>query len=67
MVREARSMARLSHPNVVAVYDVDDDPRHSVVLAMELVEGCTLREWLRERPRAWPGSSAATGRAGARP
>jgi tetratricopeptide (TPR) repeat protein len=53
MVREAQTMARLNHPNVVAIYDVDDDPRHGVVLAMELVEGTTLREWLRERPRRW--------------
>ena len=54
MVREARSMAQLRHPNVVAVYDVEDDPRHGVMLVMELVEGCTLREWLRQRGRAWP-------------
>ena len=52
MVREARAMAKLSHPNVVAVYDVeteDDD----VVLAMELVEGQPLSRWLRTE-HAWP-------------
>ena len=54
LVREARAMAKLSHPNVVAVYDVDDDPVQGVVLAMELVEGPTLRQWLNERPRRWP-------------
>jgi tRNA A-37 threonylcarbamoyl transferase component Bud32/tetratricopeptide (TPR) repeat protein len=53
MVREARIMASLNHPNVVAVYDVEDDPQHGVVLAMELVKGTTLREWLREQPRRW--------------
>lgn len=53
MVREARTMARLSHANVVAVYDAEDDPRHGVVLVMELVKGSTLREWLRQRPRTW--------------
>ena len=35
-VREARSAARLSHPNVVAVYDQGDD-HGTVFLAMELV------------------------------
>jgi eukaryotic-like serine/threonine-protein kinase len=50
--REARAAARLHDPNVVAVYDqgVDqdgDDDR--VFLVMQLVEGCTLRELLRDR------------------
>ena len=53
LVREAQTMARLNHPHVVSIYDVDDDPRHGVVLAMELVEGTTLRKWLREKPRRW--------------
>jgi hypothetical protein len=51
LLREAQSLARLSHPNVVPVYDVGvmDD---QVFVTMELVEGETLREWLqRERPR----------------
>ncbi|WP_244927565.1 Stk1 family PASTA domain-containing Ser/Thr kinase [Nocardioides sp. W7] len=42
-VREARSAARLSHPNVVAVYDQGEDDG-VVFLAMELVEGHTLRD-----------------------
>lgn len=41
--REARSAAKLSHPNVVAVYDQGEDDGH-VFLAMELVNGLTLRE-----------------------
>jgi serine/threonine-protein kinase len=41
--REARSAARLSHPNVVAVYDQGDDEGR-MFLAMELVTGHTLRE-----------------------
>ena len=40
--REARSAAKLSHPNVVAVYDQGEDEGH-VFLAMELVNGLTLR------------------------
>jgi tetratricopeptide (TPR) repeat protein/predicted Ser/Thr protein kinase len=50
LVREAQALARLSHPHVVPVYDVGvyDD---RVFVAMEFVEGATLRRWLRERPR----------------
>ena len=48
-VREAKLLARLSHPNVVAVHDVGtlDD---QVYIAMELVEGASLARWLAERP-----------------
>jgi len=41
--REARSAAKLSHPHVVAVYDQGEDDGH-VFLAMELVNGLTLRQ-----------------------
>jgi len=51
LVREAQAMARLSHPNVVAVHDVEDAPE-GVVLVMEYVDGTTLQLWLRT-PRAW--------------
>lgn len=51
LVREARAMARLSHPNVVSVYDVGVHGR-DVFVAMELVEGTTLRRWLRAEKRA---------------
>ena len=44
---EARSAARLSHPNVVAVYDQGEDDG-DVFLAMELVEGKTLRDVIHE-------------------
>ncbi|WP_168581324.1 Stk1 family PASTA domain-containing Ser/Thr kinase [Gephyromycinifex aptenodytis] len=44
---EARAAARLTHPNAVAVYDQGEDDK-IVFLAMELVEGRTLRAWLRQ-------------------
>jgi tetratricopeptide (TPR) repeat protein/predicted Ser/Thr protein kinase len=50
--REAKAMARLDHPHVVGVYDVGED-RHGIFLAMEYVEGRTLRGWLEDSPRSW--------------
>ncbi|HWB77103.1 MAG TPA: protein kinase [Nannocystaceae bacterium] len=51
LLREARALARLRHPNVVAVHDVGEYER-GVWIAMELVDGVTLREWMSSRP-AW--------------
>jgi tetratricopeptide (TPR) repeat protein/predicted Ser/Thr protein kinase len=50
MLREARAMARVSHPNVVQVYEVGEDDQLSFMV-MEFVEGATLTAWLGERPR----------------
>lgn len=54
-IREAKSVARLAHPNVVGVFDQGADGAY-VYLAMEYIAGCTLRDVLRERgalrPRA---------------
>lgn len=47
-IREAKSVARLAHPNVVAVFDQGAQGQY-VYLAMEYVAGCTLRDVLRER------------------
>ena len=49
--REARSMAKLAHPNVAAIYEIGVWEERTYI-ALEYVEGCTLREWLGQRPRA---------------
>lgn len=51
-LREAQAMAQLSHPNVIAVYDVGRY-KSEVYIAMELVEGETLTRWLRRWKRPW--------------
>ncbi|HSD86096.1 MAG TPA: protein kinase, partial [Kofleriaceae bacterium] len=62
LFREARTLAQLQHPNVVAIYEVVDDPQ-APFLAMELVDGLTLRAWLRE-PRTWREIVAMLAQAG---
>ncbi|MEM7153698.1 MAG: serine/threonine-protein kinase [Myxococcota bacterium] len=51
MWREARAMARLSHPNVITVHEVGHYSGR-VYIAMELVDGGTVRDWL-GTPRKW--------------
>jgi serine/threonine protein kinase/predicted Zn-dependent peptidase len=52
LMREAKALAKLSHPNVVHVYEVG---RHEeqVYLAMELVAGQTFRDWVDDDALAW--------------
>lgn len=50
--REAHALARLSHPNVVAVYDVGTHADR-MWIAMERVTGETLRAWTSGRRRSW--------------
>jgi len=49
LLREARAMARLKHPNVLTVYEVDSDGDRDFI-AMELVEGSSLDGWLAIKP-----------------
>lgn len=53
LVAEARALARLSHPNVVAVYDVERRSDGSIVMVMEYVPGQTLLGWLETGVRSW--------------
>nr|WP_241758583.1 serine/threonine-protein kinase [Pyxidicoccus parkwaysis] len=52
LLREAQAMARISHPNVIPVFEaaVWDG---QVYVAMELVDGGTLRDWQQAQPRSW--------------
>ncbi len=47
--REARALARLSHPNVVTVHEVDEHDGRLLV-AMEYVQGQTLKDWMAANP-----------------
>jgi eukaryotic-like serine/threonine-protein kinase len=55
-IGEAKSVARLSHQNVVAVFDQGSDGPF-LYLAMEYVPGRTLKEMLRERGRFTPAAA----------
>ncbi len=52
LVREARAMARLTHPNVATVHEVGEF-EDQVYVAMEYVEGRTLTQWLDQTQRDW--------------
>ena len=61
-VREARTAARLSHPNAVAVFDQGAEQTAAgwvVFLVMELVAGATLRDVLRRRGRLRPDEAVS--------
>jgi eukaryotic-like serine/threonine-protein kinase len=60
--REARAAARLSHPNVVSVFDQGEDPDvdgGTIYLVMELVPGLTLRDVIRDEAPMNPAKALA--------
>ncbi|MCY0994237.1 serine/threonine-protein kinase [Nannocystis sp. ILAH1] len=64
LLREAQALARLDHPNVVAVHEVGI-LADEVFVAMEFIEGETLRKWMaRGGPRPWQEVTAAFVQAG---
>jgi serine/threonine protein kinase len=50
--REARALARLSHPHVVQVFEIGEVDE-TLFLAMEHVDGQTLRQWQKAASRSW--------------
>ncbi|MCP4448332.1 MAG: serine/threonine protein kinase [Myxococcales bacterium] len=69
LVREAKAMAKLSHPNVLTIYDVGLHGAQ-VFLASEWIDGCTLDEWMANGTHRWRSivkrfTSAARGLAAA--
>jgi eukaryotic-like serine/threonine-protein kinase len=60
-VSEARTVARLRHPNVVEVFDVSDENEPERYLVVELVRGTTLRALLSRHKRLAPELAAAVG------
>jgi serine/threonine protein kinase/tetratricopeptide (TPR) repeat protein len=52
MVREAKAIAKVSHPNVVGIFDVGVHEGH-VFMAMEHLAGGTLRDWVATKKPSW--------------
>jgi serine/threonine protein kinase len=58
ILREAQAMARVSHPNVVQVYEVGefgqpDKGDSHIFIAMEFIDGATLHDWQQQPGRTW--------------
>jgi len=49
LLREARAMARVTHPNVITVHQVGTDAQHRDYIAMERIDGRTVADWLTVR------------------
>ncbi|MFO0660056.1 MAG: protein kinase [Polyangiaceae bacterium] len=59
-LREARLLSRIDHPNVVRTISIEPgDEQHPAFIVMELVDGVSLREVLREHPKGLPVTIAA--------
>lgn len=52
VLREAQALARVEHPRVVSVYEVGETEQQ-LYLAMEYIDGLTLRAWQHVQPRGW--------------
>ncbi|MCB9568972.1 MAG: serine/threonine protein kinase [Myxococcales bacterium] len=58
LLGEARTLARLSHPNVVQIYEVGEH-QGAIFLALELIEGETMARWQAREGRSWQEILAA--------
>ena len=63
MLREAKAMAKVDHPNVITVFEVGTH-EDQIFVAMELVTGGDLRAWMKAAPRSWRDSLAICRQAG---
>jgi tetratricopeptide (TPR) repeat protein len=63
LLEEARALAKVAHPNIVEVFDVGVCEA-GVFLAMELVDGVSLRVWNEEHEPDWRSAIAMYGQAG---
>ncbi|KFE63928.1 tetratricopeptide repeat protein [Hyalangium minutum] len=52
LLREAQAMARVSHPHVISVFDVGT-LGEGVFVAMEFVDGTTLKKWVKDEKHSW--------------
>jgi serine/threonine protein kinase/tetratricopeptide (TPR) repeat protein len=52
ILREAQAMARVTHPNVISVYDVGTYGSQ-IFVAMEFIHGVTLSDWIRQKGHTW--------------
>jgi tRNA A-37 threonylcarbamoyl transferase component Bud32 len=59
-LREAQAIAALNHPNIVTLYDADQD-EHGFYLTMEHLEGMPLHQLLRKHRRLVPKDAARIG------
>lgn len=59
--REARAIAKLSHPNIMQVFDFSETGADRSYIVMEFLEGCTLREALDKNPLKHPEVAAMIG------
>ena len=64
LLREARAMAKVAHPNVVGVYEMGESDG-CIYISMELIKGVTLREWMSDDTRPWTDVVDAFVQAGA--
>jgi hypothetical protein len=65
LVEEAVAAASMNHPNIVSIFDVEDAP-HAAFIAMELIDGVSLQNYLDHRGKLSPEQTVVAGRGIAR-
>ena len=56
---ESQAVAMLSHPNIMAVYDVSHSAELDYIV-MELLDGITLKQYMQKKGASWPGGRPST-------